>query len=94
MEWSANQISNSVNSAKSINQSSWKHVPAFEQGKENHGNVNGRIVENNEGKKMNYYKNMKINQYNVKQTVRKISLASFKLGKKIGRGRFGCVYIA
>jgi len=43
---------------------------------------------------MNHYKNTRLNYYKEKTASRKIFLSSFKLGRKVGRGRFGCVYIA
>lgn len=42
---------------------------------------------------MNHYKNTRLNYYN-KPVIRKLALRDFKIGKKIGRGRFGSVHIA
>jgi serine/threonine protein kinase len=72
--------------------SSARREKGEETGKENQRTTSN--LEQAESKKMNHYKNTRLNYYSARTAPKKMSLECFKMGRKIGRGRFGCVYVA
>lgn len=82
-QWNISVLADSTNT---------RREKAEEPGKENQRTTSN--LEQAESKKMNHYKNTRLNYYSGKTAPKKISLECFKMGRKIGRGRFGCVYVA
>jgi hypothetical protein len=48
----------------------------------------------NESRRVNAYKNSKLSNYSKLNIKKQWNLSCFKIGKKLGRGRFGSVFVA